>query len=60
MKSLSKYTGQDGMAAYVAVDGVIYDVTDVPAWTGGKHNGSMAGMDVTDAIKNKSPHGVKN
>ncbi len=57
---LAKYNGEDSMPAYVAVDGVIYDVTDVPAWKGGKHKGNVAGQDVTDAIKNKSPHGVKN
>lgn len=59
-EELAKYTGEESMPAYVAVDGIIYDVTDVPAWRGGKHNGNMAGQDVTDAIKNKSPHGIKN
>ncbi|MPM81689.1 hypothetical protein SDC9_128746 [bioreactor metagenome] len=40
------------------MDGVIYDVTNVPQWKGGKHNGYTAGQDLTDIIKNKSPHGV--
>ena len=41
------------------VDGVIYDVTNVPQWKNGEHNGYSAGNDLTDIIKNKSPHGVK-
>ncbi len=55
---LAAYNGKDGQPAYIAVDGVIYDVTDVPAWAGGEHNGHQAGQDLTDAIKNDSPHGT--
>ncbi len=58
LEELAKYNGQDGNPAYIAVDGVIYDVTDSPAWTNGGHNGFEAGQDLTDAIKNQSPHGV--
>ena len=41
------------------MDGVIYDVTNVSQWKNGEHNGYSAGNDLTDIIKNKSPHGVK-
>lgn len=58
MEELSQYDGKDGNPAYVAVDGVIYDVTELPKWKDGEHNGYSAGQDLTDAIKNKSPHGV--
>ena len=58
LEELKQYDGQNGNPAYIAVDGVIYDVTNVPQWSGGKHNGYTAGQDLTDAIKNVSPHGV--
>lgn len=58
LEELSQYDGQNGNPAYIAVNGVIYDVTNVPEWRGGKHNGYSAGQDLTDIIKNKSPHGV--
>lgn len=58
VEELADYNGQNGMPAYVAVDGVIYDVTDVQYWQGGTHNGFTAGMDLTNEIKNISPHGV--
>lgn len=59
LDELAQYNGQNGQPAYVAVDGVIYDVTDVPEWAGGVHkNGLKAGMDLTDEIKNDSPHGL--
>ncbi len=60
LDQLKQYDGSNGNPAYVAVDGVIYDVTNVAAWKNGKHNGYTAGNDLTDIIKNKSPHGVKN
>ncbi|NLG25339.1 MAG: cytochrome B5 [Clostridiales bacterium] len=58
LAQLAQYNGENGQPAYVAVDGVIYDVTNAPHWPGGSHNGYQAGQDLTDAIKNKSPHGV--
>ena len=58
LEELAEYDGTDGKPAYVAVDGVIYDMTDSPAWKEGGHNGFQAGQDLTDAIKNESPHGV--
>lgn len=58
LEELAKYDGKNGQPAYVAVDGIIYDVTNSPAWKGGGHNGFMAGKDLTQEIKNVSPHGV--
>ena len=59
IEELSSFNGKDGQPAYVSVNGMIYDLTDVPSWQNGKHNGIEAGQDVTDAIMNKSPHGPK-
>jgi predicted heme/steroid binding protein len=56
VEELAAYNGKDGKPAYVAVDGVIYDVTDVGAWKNGEHKGTVAGKDLTDAVKG-SPHG---
>ena len=56
LEELSEYDGQDGNPAYVAVDGVVYDVTDNEAWEGGEHAGElMAGGDYTEEIL-ESPH----
>jgi len=44
---LEKYTGKDSMPAYIAVDNVIYDVSNVSAWGGATHFGLSAGQDVT-------------
>ena len=60
LDELSAFNGLDGMPAYVAVDGVVYDFTNLGAWRNGKHNGFTAGKDLTDEIINVSPHGVKN
>lgn len=56
LSELGDYNGKDGNPAYIAVDGVVYDVTDNEAWAGGEHNELPAGFDYTDEIL-ESPHG---
>jgi predicted heme/steroid binding protein/rhodanese-related sulfurtransferase len=61
-EQLKKFDGKNGNAAYVAVDGVIYDVTQSRLWRGGEHDPShgraWAGEDLT-AVLEESPHGDK-
>lgn len=57
LEELAAYNGMNGMPAYVAFDGMIYDVTDHPQWTTGEHGGNMAGTDITEMLK-AAPHGV--
>ena len=58
LAELSKYNGQNGAPAYVAVNGVVYDVTNARNWYNGVHvNGVVAGTDLTNVIGN-SPHGT--
>jgi predicted heme/steroid binding protein len=59
LEALATYNGQDGMPAYVAHNNIIYDVSDIPQWANGTHNGQYAGTDLTGKIE-KAPHGVKN
>ncbi len=56
MEELAKYNGKNGSSAYVAVDGVVYDVTNSNKWKEGSHQGYNAGTDLTEYI-GKSPHG---
>ena len=58
LDQLKQYDGKNGNPAYIAVDGVLYDVTNVSQWKNGGHEGYSAGNDLTDAIKNSSPHGT--
>ncbi|MGI6298267.1 MAG: cytochrome b5 domain-containing protein [Saccharofermentanales bacterium] len=55
---LAEFDGKDGRKAYVAVDGIVYDVTAVPQWAGGMHNNNRlsAGKDLSQEILS-SPHG---
>jgi predicted heme/steroid binding protein len=56
LSELAEYDGKDGRPAYVAVDGVIYDVSNSRLWANGEHNGFQAGRDLTQEIQG-SPHG---
>jgi len=56
MDELAKYNGKDGNPAYVAVDGIIYDVTDHPNWNEGMHGKVSAGQDISQMLKD-APHG---
>jgi predicted heme/steroid binding protein len=53
---LAQYDGQNGQPAYIAIDGIVYDVTNVTVWDGKKHAGRfVAGKDYTEALKT-APH----
>lgn len=58
LEELSAFDGKNGNKAYVAVDGVIYDVTDAEGWEEGNHNGYQAGQDLTKELMEDSPHGA--
>ncbi|MBA4347951.1 MAG: hypothetical protein C0413_03770 [Clostridiales bacterium] len=58
LEQLKQYNGKNGNPIYIAVDGVIYDVTNDHHWKTGTHEGYSGGKDLTDAIMNKSPHGI--
>lgn len=55
LEELSQYDGKDGREAYIAIDGVVYNVTDVHGWIDGEHEGYSAGKDLTAAFES-SPH----
>lgn len=48
LQELTKFNGKDGNPAYVAVNGVVYDVTNNAAWAAATHFGLTAGKDRTD------------
>lgn len=47
LEELKNFDGTNGKPAYVAVDGVVYDVSLVAAWGGASHFGLLAGNDLT-------------
>jgi predicted heme/steroid binding protein len=48
LQELSKYDGKGGNPAYVAVNGIVYDVTNNSAWAAATHFGLTAGKDLTN------------
>lgn len=58
LAELKAYDGKNGNPAYVAVNGIIYDVTHAKNWINGKHeSGVTAGRDLSTVIGD-SPHGT--
>ena len=47
LQELTKFNGKDGNPAYIAVNGVVYDVTENAAWAAATHFGLTAGKDLT-------------
>jgi predicted heme/steroid binding protein len=53
---LRQFNGERGRPAYVAYQGVVYDVTKAPNWRGGMHrNLHYPGLDLTRSLR-KAPH----
>lgn len=49
LSELARYDGKGDNPAYVAVNGVVYDVTDEAGWAAGSHFGLKSGLDQTSA-----------
>lgn len=56
--TLKNYNGQNGQPAYVAVDGVVYDVS--LEFKNGRHHGYSAGQDLSEAFHNQHPDSFLN
>jgi len=56
LEELAKYNGKNVKAAYVAYQGIVYDVSNSDLWKNGDHKGHSAGKDLTEEI-NKAAHG---
>lgn len=48
LQELAQYDGQNDVPAYLAINGVVYDVTKVQLLRDGRHHGVTPGHDVTD------------
>lgn len=59
LQELASFDGKNGNSAYVAVDGVVYDVTGSDDWPGGDHTpcnlDAAAGKDLSEIIKQAPP-----
>ena len=57
VEELKKFNGKNGMPAYIAYMGRVYDLSDSFLWKNGEHQAfHSAGNDLTDALKD-APHG---
>jgi predicted heme/steroid binding protein len=54
-QQLARRNGQDKPEIWVALNGLIYDVTESRMWRNGKHYEHWAGQDLTDELKD-APH----
>lgn len=45
IEELANFDGKNGRAAYVAVNGIVYDVTNNRAWAAATHFGLLAGKE---------------
>lgn len=58
-EELEKFNGRDGMPAYAAVDGIVYDLSKSKYWKSGTHmKQHEAGADLSSDIHNKAPKGI--
>mgnify|MGYP000884858763 FL=1 len=48
LEELSQYDGSNGKLAYVAVNGIVYDVSLEATWGGGTHFRLYAGQDLSE------------
>lgn len=47
-QELSEFNGRNGKPPYVAIDGIVYDLSKINKWKNGKHHGMLAGQVLTE------------
>ncbi|WP_432821116.1 cytochrome b5 domain-containing protein [Trichloromonas sp.] len=51
-EELAQHDGKNGRKAYVAINDLVYDVSDSPLWQDGDHQGAQqAGRDLTKELR---------
>ena len=48
LEELAEYNGTNGKPPYVAINGIVYDMSNIGPWSGGTHFGLLAGNNLTD------------
>jgi predicted heme/steroid binding protein len=51
---LAKYDGKTGASGYIAINGIVYDVTNFQLLKDGKHHGVVPGNDVSHLFVHKN------
>jgi len=59
LEELAKYNGSNGKPSYIAVEGIVYDVSLSLPWGGGTHFGVYAGKDLTKEFKRCHNQNIK-
>jgi len=52
-EELGAFDGANGVPEYIAINGIVYDVSEVQLLKGGRHHGVTGGKDVTDLFVHK-------
>jgi predicted heme/steroid binding protein len=55
LEELSQYDGINGNLAYIAINEVVYDITNIAAWAAATHFGLKAGTDLTKQFNSCHP-----
>ncbi|QGG49037.1 cytochrome b5 domain-containing protein [Heliorestis convoluta] len=50
-EALKQYDGREGRPAYIAIDGIVYDVTKEPTWEAATHFQLLAGQNLTEPFQ---------
>lgn len=58
-ENLDRYNGEEGMPAYIAVNGIVYDISDSVEWKNGRFLGVKAGVDLSNQLSEESGEVLK-